>query len=204
MKTYDEPLRLNPRGKLIALFASVAIISSLIGGCVVMSVYPYYKAKDVSFDGALLGRWIPEEATNASTASEFWTFEKINESTYKLTTVEGSTNHYDAVRFKLGGVTFLDCLTRERSDVQTPNHILMRTEIVGTQLKMELLDYKWLCDLIEKNPRVIRHVLVANEAGSQGGGGQVVLTADTAELQKFILKHLKMTNAWVEPLIMKR
>lgn len=204
MKTSNEPSRLDQTRKLIALFGSIMIVASLIAGCVVMSVYPYYKAKDVSFDDALLGKWIPKEATNASAASEFWTFEKINDRTYKLTTIDGKTNHYDAVRFKLGGATFLDCLPRERSDVQTPNHILMRTEIVGSQLKMELLDYKWLCDLIEKNPRVIRHVLVANEAGSEGGGGQVILTADTAELQKFILKHLKTTNAWVEPLIMKR
>lgn len=203
MKTDNESSRLGQPGKLIALFSGIMIVACLIAGCVVMSIYPYYKAKDVSFDDALLGKWIPEEATNASAASEFWTFEKINDRTYKLTTVEGKTNQYDVVRFKLGGATFLDCLTRERSDVQTPNHILMRTEIVGSQLKMELLDYKWLCDLIEKNPRVIRHVLVANESGS-GGGGQVVLTADTAELQKFILKHLKTTNAWVEPLIMKR
>ncbi len=204
MKTNNETPRLDQKRKLVALFVGIVIVASLIAGCVVMSVYPYYQAKDVSFDAALLGRWIPADATNANTADEAWTFEKISDRTYKLTTVDGNTNHYDVVRFKLGGATFLDCLTRERSEVQTPNHILMRTEIVGSQLKMELLDYKWLCDLVEKNPRIIRHVVVANEAGSEGGGGQVVLTADTAELQKFVLKHLKTTNAWVEPLVMKR
>jgi hypothetical protein len=204
MKTNNETPRLDQNRKLVALFAGIVIVASLIAGCVVTSVYPYYKPKDVSFDDALLGKWIPADATNASTADEFWTFEKLNDHAYKLTTVEGRTNQYDAVRFKLGGATFLDCLPRERSEIQTPGHILLRTEIVQSQLKMELLDYKWLCDLIEKNPRAVRHIVVPNEAGTEGDGGQIVLTADTAELQKFILKHLKTKEAWVEPLMMKR
>lgn len=204
MKINNEPTRLNQTGKLGALFASFVIVVSLVAGCVVTSVYPYYKAKDVSFDSALLDKWIPADATNASTASEFWMFEKINDHAYELTTVENKTNHYDAVLFKLGGATFLDCLTRERSEIQTPSHILLRTELAGSQLKMTLLDYKWLGDLIEKNPRALRHIIVANKAGTDGGSGQLVLTADTAELQKFILKHLKTKEAWGDPLIMKR
>lgn len=204
MKTNNETSRLNQTRQLIALFGVIMIVASIVAGCVTMSVYPYYQAKDVSFDEALLGKWIPADATNASTANEVWSFEKLNERAYKLTTVDGKTNQYDAVRFKLGGAIFLDCLTRDRTEIQTPNHILLRTEIVGAQLKMELLDYKWLCELIQKNPRIIRHLVVANEAGSDDDGGQFVLTADTVELQKFILKHLKTTNAWVEPIIMKR
>lgn len=205
MKTNNEAHRLSHHTKLISLFAGIVIVASLIAGCVVTSVYPYYQAKDVSFDDGLLGKWIPADATNASTAEEFWTFEKINDRTYKLTTVENKTNLYDVVRFKLGGATFLDCLTRERSEIQTPSHILLRTEIVASQLKMELLDYKWLGNLIEKNPRAIRHIIVPYEAQAEkGSGGGLILTADTAELQKFILKHLKTEGAWVEPLIMKR
>ena len=204
MKTNNEPTRLNHNRKLGALFAGIIIVAGLIAGCVVTSVYPYYQTKDVSFDAALLGKWIPADATNASTADEFWTFEKINDRTYKLTTIDNKTNQYDAVLFNLGGATFLDCLTRERGEIQTPSHILLRTEIVQSQLKMTLLDYKWLGELIEKNPRAIRHIIVANEAGTDGGGGQLVLTADTAELQKFILKHLKTKEAWGDPLVMKR
>ncbi len=204
MKINNAAPRLNQNRKLATLFASIAIVASLIAGCVVTSVYPYYKAKDVSFDAALLGKWIPADVTNASTAEEFWTFEKISDHAYQLTTVENKTNHYDAVLFNLGGATFLDCLTRERSEIQTPSHILLRTGFVQSQLKMELLDYKWLGNVIEKNPRAIRHIIVASEAGTDSGGGQLVLTADTAELQKFILKHLKTKDAWSDPLIMKR
>jgi hypothetical protein len=204
MKTNNESPRLYQNKKLSALFAGIVILACLVAGCVVTSVYPYYQPKDVSFDAALLGKWIPADATNASTADEFWTFEKINDRTYKLTTIDNKTNHYDAVLFKLRGAMFLDCLPRERSDFQTPSHILLRTEIAGSQLKMELLDYKWLDELIEKTPRAIRHIIVPNEAGTDGGDGQLALTADTAELQKFILKHLKTKEAWSDPLIMKR
>ena len=203
MKIADTTSHTGPSRKIIAIFASMLLVAGIITGCVVTSVYPYYHAKDVTFDEALLGKWIPADETN-SNAGEFWTFEKVSERTYKLTTFDSKTNQYDAVLFQLGGQTFLDCLTRERNDCSTPNHILLRLESSQPQLKMVLLDYSWLSKLIEKEPRAIRHIIVPTEAGTEGGGGNFTLTADTFELQRFILKHLKTKEAWAEPLVMER
>jgi chemotaxis response regulator CheB len=41
-------------------------------------------------------------------------------------------------------------------------------------------------------------------ASGNGDGGDVVLTADTAELQRFVRKHLKNADAWSELEVMKR
>ena len=190
MKITDTTNHKDQSRKIIAVFTGMLLVAGIITGCVVTSVYPYYHSKDVTFDEALLGKWIPADDTN-SNAKEFWTFEKIRERTYKLSTYDNKTNQYDAVLFQLGGQTFLDCLPRERNDCSTPNHILLRLESIQPQLKMAFLDYSWLSKLIEKEPRAIRHIIVPTAAESGGDGGNLTLTAETFELQRFILKHLK-------------
>ena len=185
------------------LLLTVALALTLVSGCVVVSVYPYYAAKDIISDPALIGVWTDPANTNSN--KETWTFEKLDGQTLKLTTVDGSeTNQFDAHLFKLGGATFLDCLIRTRSGYSSPSHILFRVDSVQPLLKMRLLDYDWLTTLIEKHPKVIRHVIVPSAGKQSSDEGDLVLTADTAELQKFILKHLKTGKAWGEEAVMKK
>ena len=203
MKANNHTSPSNTNIKSVAVFAFMVMVSCLIVGCVVTSVYPYFKTKDIAFDEALLGKWIPADQTNATTADEFWTFEKINDRAYKLSTMDGSsTNRYDAVLFKLGGGMFLDCLTQERVELHTPSHVLLRVGSIQPQLKMELLNLEWLVELVKTNPAVIRHLIVTN--AGRGERSDLILTGETPELQKFILSHLKTKEAWLEPLVMRR
>jgi len=178
---------------------------TLIGltGCVVSSVYPYYTAKDVGFDLALLGTWSDPEETNV--ARETWTFEKIGSQTYQLTTRDDSeTNTFDVHLFTLRGQKFLDCLPRERHAYTAPTHVLLRVKSIQPRLEMDLLDYEWLGNLVEANPKAIRHVSIPGAAGGSKRDALLTLTAETIELQKFILKHLKTEAAWGDPMIMKK
>jgi hypothetical protein len=186
--------------------AALAVATLLLTGCVVTSVYPYYTAKDVTFEPKLLGTWYEEEETNTGAAKGFWRFDKVAAQTYQVTMVEPeATNHFDAHLFTLGREQFLDLLPRERHDNTAPTHLLLRVRALEPQLTMEFLNYEWLAKLVEAKPKTIRHVIVPGPVGENNGeGGQLLLTADTAELQKFIRKHLKNTNAWAEPLVMKK
>lgn len=176
----------------------------LMAGCVVTSVYPYYTAKDLTFDPALLGDWREPDKTNAE--AELWTFEKLEAQTYKWTVRDNNkTNEFDAHLFTLGGAKLIDALPRERHDYHTPGHVLLRVSKLQSQLEFQILNYEWLAKLVEANPKAIRHVVVPKEAGtSDKDEGLIVLTADTAELQKFIRKQLNNTNAWGEPMVMKK
>ena len=49
----------------------------------------------------------------------------------------------------------------------------------------------------------LRHTIVPKKGGD-GEGGDLVLTADTAELQKFTVKHLKTADAWSDPVKLKK
>ncbi len=176
----------------------------LLAGCVVSSIYPFYTAKDLTFDPALLGTWGDSENTSAED-KEVWVFEKIEAQTYKMT-IRGSseTNEFDTHLFALGGQKFLDSLPRFRTAHHTPEHFLLRIKSMTPTLELQVLNYEWLAKLVEQNPKILRHIIVPKEAGDTNEGGSLTLTADTAELQKFLLKHLANTNAWSEPMVMKK
>ena len=50
-------------------------------------------------------------------------------------------------------------------------------------------------ELLAKEPKAIRHCILPDEKPEDG---RIVLTADTAELQRFVIKHLKTEKAWGE------
>jgi hypothetical protein len=187
--------------KIILSIFGFALV--LLTGCFVSSIYPFYTAKDLTFDPALLGIWGDAEETNDN--KEVWVFEKSEAQTYKMSIRGGSeTNAYDTHLFTLGGEKFLDNLPRFRMAYQTPEHLLLRVKSISPTLQLQLLDYEWLTKLVEQNPKAIRHIIVPKEAGDTNEGGHLTLTADTSELQKFLLKHLNNTNAWIEPMVMKK
>jgi hypothetical protein len=67
---------------------------------------------------------------------------------------------------------------------------------------MAAMDYDWLAKLLEKDPAAVRHHLVSTD--DEAKNAQIVLTADTPELQKFVLRHLNTQEAWNDPLELQR
>ena len=186
----------------LKLTASLALLTFLVG-CVVSSVYPFYTAKDVVFEPALVGVWA--EAASSSASNEHWRFDKADGGAYLLTVQENEKRtEFDTHLFKLKGRLYLDVLPRERPENSLPPHYLFKVIRVEPTLEMALLDYDWLTKLVEKNPKAIRHTVVPNKLGEKEGGGFLVLTADTAELQKFILKHEKTEGAFGKTNVMNR
>ena len=188
--------------KVLLSVLSLALV--MLAGCVVNSIYPFYTTKDLTFDPALLGTWGDVKNTNAED-KEVWVFEKITDQTYKMTIRgDSETNAFDTHLFTLGKERFLDSLPRQRAAYHTPGHFLLRVKSITPKLELQLLNYEWLAKLVEQNPKAIRHIIVPKETGASNEGGELTLTADTAELQKFLLKHLANTNAWSETIVMKK
>jgi hypothetical protein len=177
----------------LKIAAGLALMAFL-AGCVVTSVYPFYADKDVVFDPLLLGAWAETGSTNS--ANEQWRFEKADGQAYKFTIQETEKRtEFDAHLFNLKGILFLDLYPRERPDYSLPPHYLLKVARIAPALEVSVLDYDWLTKLIEDHPNAVRHVVVPKKLG-ESGGGEIVLTADTKELQTFILKHLKTEGAF--------
>jgi hypothetical protein len=183
---------------LLFLAASLLVLT----GCVVTSVYPFYTAKDVKFDTTLTGGW-----TNTTDAADRWVFVPTKTNSYQLTyTTKDSTNTMQATLFKLQNHSFLDILTAEISDQSypppIPAHSLIRLTQTNLMLTMTPMDYEWLAKVLDENPKALRHHLIRDPEDTNSS--RLVLTADTADLQKFIIKHLGTAAAWKNPCELKK
>jgi hypothetical protein len=186
---------------LIPIFGLALI---LLPGCVVLSVYPFFSEKDLVFEPALVGNWVDADTTD--TPKESWHFEPGDQKGYLLTTIEnGKTNRSDAHLFRLKKQLFLDLRTRppeDNSETCLPMHQVLKVSQIEPTLQLRPLAYDWLEKLIEKNPRAIRHMVYHEKTGDTNG--TLILTADTKELQKLILKYSGDTNAFKELSEMRR
>lgn len=193
--TMKQSLRLN--------CLTLGLAGALLTGCVTLSVYPFYTAKDLTFDPALLGVWTETDKTDSD--QDNWTFEKINDTAYRLTVKDDDEKtEFDARLFKLKDQLFLDCQPNDNPDFSTPGHVLLRVDRIQPSLRLRPLDYEWVEDLIEKKPKAIRHAVVMTARPKGDEAKEVLLTADTAELQKFVRQHLKTEAAWGRPIELKQ
>lgn len=164
----------------------------MLSGCIVLSVYPFYTAKDLIFDSGLVGQWSKVNGNN-----EFWQFADAGGKFYRLTTTDDqSTNVLEAHLFQLKKYQFLDLITTNRDQFQMPMHLISKVSRNDDSMTLKFLDYGWLADLIDTNPAVLRHVVVPNNPDNTNDGNMVYLTADTKDLQKFLLSHAEDTNAF--------
>ena len=169
------------------------LLAGLFAGCVVMSVYPYYTVKDLTFDAGLSGRWAKPGATN-----EFWEFAPIRNKYYLVTTVDAQeTNRFEGYLFQLKGQPFLDLCTTNRDGLnQLPLHLAVKVAHSKDELQLAMLNYEWLGKLLTANPATLRHIVVPDKPLETNSGEKFYLTADTRDLQKFLLKHQNNTNAF--------
>lgn len=185
-----------------AVIAGAACLAVLFAGCVVVSVYPYYTEKDLVFEQRLLGSW-----TKAEDPNEHWKFEAAGTNAYQLTVANASsTNAVQARLFVLHGHYFLDLFAPDaQTDIQPPpipSHLLLHALTLSPAVKLSALDQGWLRELLAKNPKALRHEIPKTSEKPEDRA--IALTADTAELQTFILKYLDTKAAWSEPLELKR
>lgn len=165
----------------------------------VPSLNPLYTDADLFFEEALLGVWIDPDAT------ESWAFTYLNEKEYKLvfTDESGKKGEFKARLLKIEGKTFLDLApvkpTIPQNDFYKANFLATHTFVQITQFapnpQIAYLEPDWLKAFLDKNPAAIRHEKIS---------GEILLTASTKDLQKFLLAHLDTPGAFSKPIAVKR
>jgi hypothetical protein len=187
----------QPPTRIITAVAVLFAAMLFFTGCVVTSIYPYYTDKDLVFDQTVLGDWVDAGATNVPT--EFVRIEQSGARGYRVTAFGSSeTNSIEGHLFRLKQQLFLDVCPTNRSLDFVPVHQVSKVIRIEPTMVTAELNYDWLTKLLEKHPGEIRHIVLREKPGDEQGG-RIVLTADTKELQRFILKHVNNTNAWNEP-----
>lgn len=154
------------------------------------SVKPFYTPKDVVFEPRLVGEW--HDAKEPS--EEGWKFEPAGTNRYKLTVTEKheKKGEFIATLFKLKEHHFIDLVpskcefAENQADIVgyslVPGHLLVRVTQLEPKLEIAFVDFDKLAKLLKAHPKALAH---------HEEEDRIVLTADTAALQKFVLKHME-------------
>ena len=185
--------------RTLKIFLSLGIALFILG-CV-PSLHPLYTDKELVFNPALVGTWL-----DVDDEKDTWTFRKSEEKAYKLIQYQskGDTAEFEVHLVQLGEFLFLDTQVEGPEMINNdfyrmhfiPGHIFSRVRLEGDNLSLAMLDPDSLKKMIEEKKADIGHELFGDDG--------IVLTAPTAELQKFMLKSAGDTEAFGEPMKLKR
>ncbi len=188
--------------KLSLLFLLLCL--TILTGCLVRSLHPLYTKKDIISDDKIIGSWSDDEKS-------IWKFTKDGDE-YKLvhTDKNGNKALFDVHLLKLGKYKFMDIYLTdldENLDKKIngfgffhllPVHTFMRVDSIDKEVKLRFFNLEWLEKTIKENPNSIAHIKTG-----KGDDETVVLTAETPELQSFILKNAE-GEAFKNELVLKR
>jgi hypothetical protein len=183
------------------LFLTVAA-AMVLAGCFVPSVNPLYTDKDLVYDPALLGTWgEPKD-------EERYIFTRAGEKAYTWIVKEkDGSSEFDVCLLQLGEHRFMDALlVRMKGEwkgsnfgrvgmVARPAHLFFKVELTNATLRLGGLHPEWLGKLLKQQPALIAHEWVKEPDANDEP--RVLLTASTAELQKFMLKYVGDTNVFM-------
>ena len=165
----------------------------------VPSLNPLYTDSDLIFDETLLGVWTDTDG------AESWAFNSSDAKEYKLvyTDEKGKKGEFKTRLLKIEGKTFLDLTpvkpALEQNDFYKANFLATHTFVQITQtaptVQISYLEPDWLKSFLDKNPSAIRHEKLS---------GEILLTASTKDLQRFLLTHLNTPGAFAKPIDIKR
>jgi hypothetical protein len=171
----------------------LASLVALLTACI-PSVNSFYEDKDLVSDNHLAGEWQFKEDPGAPD-SQLWKFEEAGKGTYKLMVDDNSGKHgeFSAHLFKLKEKLFLDVIptkvdfaTNQIDQVACaifPGHLLIFVPELDSSLKVAFMDYDWLKKYLDEHSSELAHHKEQDD--------EILLTASTPKLQKFVLKHFK-------------
>ncbi|MCX7049559.1 MAG: hypothetical protein NTX50_29250 [Candidatus Sumerlaeota bacterium] len=181
----------------IAIAVAGAILTAIFA-CV-PSLHPLYTDKDLIYDATLVGAWTNEDGTNK------YSFIREGDKQYRLTTVDEQAKEgtFLVSMLKLSGATFLDLYPIDPKPDENgfykvhyvPAHSFARITLDKDSLKVTFISPEWLASAVKANPNLVKHEIIEDH---------VVLTAATADLQKFVVDILNIKDAWPEPAVLKR
>jgi hypothetical protein len=166
-----------------ALLLVVLACTLPMAGCLTLSLYPLYTAKDVVADLPLEGKWADAEA------KDVWDIRRGGD-VYIATDPSNKNDEPIEMRVvRLGEQSFLDLTSNNAPSLAIAAHLFGRIRMTGDQMQIQVISDAWL----EKKARETGLPLL------ELPDKDVLLTAPTADLQRFILRYAGDPDAFEKP-----
>ena len=156
----------------------------LLAGCL-PSLHQLYTDETLVFEEGLVGKWRTDE-------SGTWQFRQAGEKEYelKIYETEEELGRFKAHLVKIKGMMFLDLYpdSEHINDLDDfyklhllAVHTFMKVDSIEPSLRLRIIDYDEVTDILEDDPDAIKHEVVDE---------RIVLTATTEQLQEFVVEHV--------------
>ena len=194
--------------KRSSITISVLTAAGILAGCV-RSVHPLYTSSDVVYRESLVGTW--EQSDQETTWQVTVSQEEQRDQAYRLvmTDDEGRPGTFLAHLVKLEDALFLDLFPIAPQATNNglhrfhfqPVHTFLRVEIGEKTLSLAPMNPKWLEEHLQDTPDALPHTKVTPLGHPLNGDNgnmdeQLLLTASTSELQRFVRKHINTEGAF--------
>jgi hypothetical protein len=181
--------------RLAWIVFALALTVQLNGCAPVDSFFPLYKPEDKAFEARLVGVWKFADASNTTDKKARWSFRKSeDENFYDFKWGEtGAKGGFlaKARLVQMGSALFIDfegdsenkALDSKNAMIAFPAisvHMIGRIWLEGDRLQIHFLKDSWVSTQIKSSSFLLAYV---------GGDGNLLLTATTDELRKFMLDH---------------
>lgn len=168
----------------LILLAGVALLT----GCgPTLSVHPLYTEKDLVSDLPLEGTWTDDKGEGMFTVRKSGNgFEVL----YTERSDSASAQKLDVHLLRLRDFRFVDVAPRQESPLSIPGHLFAKVWMEGSQLHVAIMDSDWL------KQKIVDSGFPAHRASGEDRGKQIILTAPTEELQKFVLWYAAEEKAF--------
>lgn len=184
----------------------IAALAVFLSGCATYSVHPFYKPDENTLEPGLVGLWTVEDTKITIQANKGGTYEAV---------FANSSSHgdcpYEVRLIRVGKNLFADAIFDDESpkgkDTDLPYgaaalHFLYKVSLNGDTLWLSLLSHDWLVKQFEAKKISVAHEYMDDNADPRDA--TVLLTASSADLQKFMQQIGDVPDAFEEPVIMQR
>ena len=190
--------------RLHVMFSIAFVVSfTMISGCIPPpSLNPIFTDQDIVYDPDLVGEWTAFEEYK-------WTFQKGSGDFYQMTTPndKGIIMTYVAYLGKIKDTLYLDIyldekfISEEHKDLTLttiPVHRFLKMKKTGMDWEISMMSYDWFKAYIEENPDAIAiwNSIDVDLNLHNSWGPEMIITASTEELQKFLIKCESIKGAF--------
>jgi len=173
-------MKMKMKIKIIAFY----LLAVVLGGCVQPSLHPLFTQDQVFYDPNLSGVW------KAADSNETWHFSRFEDANgYKLviTQKDGKQGTFAAGLGKLENTLLLDVFPVESGESGIDfykehllgTHSFIMVQQMDPTLKIAIVDSGKVDKIIKADPNVVRNEKMDDK---------IILTAETEELQRFVIK----------------